>query len=544
MSCVCKRVILGLWQYGLLITALCAMSAVAQSPLDETRSPDTDGQAVTQETIARCISDQRLHTMPLDEALLALYQHSDWQPLWRSVERREVLRDEIRALNRDGLPLWEHTVLLAGEEEAESSPGCVDVVHSAHLLRALEQLARGHLPPEHQGELWQGSGAVPDVSATSPLQLAISALEQDDLRQGFERARPQLALYTSLREHWWQWQQHWQLLGQPPVIPAGPLLRPGMSDTRVPAIAVRLQTEGLLSSDQVAAVNSHYDSTLVTAVRNYQQRYQLQVDGIVGPETLGAMNVPMAQRSQQAVINLERLRWLSYRLSDHTLLVNIAGGHGRLYQDAALRWEARVQAGRASRATPDMISVINRITLNPGWTVPPTILAEDVLPQVRESTDYLQQHNMVVLDSAGRVLDPETVDWHSPAGITLRQRPGPDNPLGRMVFRLPNPFAVYLHDTPSLHLFEAPARHFSSGCVRVDDAASLMWLLLRSLSEDQLEVVQEQLASGQTHEIIVPGGPQLVLAYWTAEADAQSLRFMPDPYARDAALIARYFSAQ
>src|SRR5690554_3665321 len=129
-------------------------------------------------------------------------------------------------------------------------------------------------------------------------------------------------------------------------------------------------------------------------------------------------------------------------------------------------------------------SQINQVTLNPSWTIPPTILKEDKLPQIRSNPAYFSERNMQVLDHQGNQLDPAQIDWHNPRGILLRQPPGPDNPLGRMVFRFDNPFAVYLHDTPSQSLFARAVRNVSPGCERVDQASELANSLSYTLNKN------------------------------------------------------------
>src|SRR5690606_18179207 len=117
------------------------------------------------------------------------------------------------------------------------------------------------------------------------------------------------------------------------------------------------------------------------------------------------------------------------------------------------RWSARTQVGRASRPTPTLKSEVTHFTINPTWTVPPTILRNDKLPEIRRDIGYLERNNMRVLDHRGNRLNPYEVDWNNPSGIMLRQDAGPQNALGQVAIRFPNPFSVYLHDTPSQSIF-------------------------------------------------------------------------------------------
>jgi murein L,D-transpeptidase YcbB/YkuD len=170
--------------------------------------------------------------------------------------------------------------------------------------------------------------------------------------------------------------------------------------------------------------------------------------------------------------------------------------------------------------------------------MPPTIVREDALPQIRRNPNYLQEKNLQVLDLQGRPVDPNTLDWRNPTGVMLRQPPGPTNPLGQVVFRLDNPFAIFLHDTPSQDQFAKSSRSVSSGCVRVENAAQLADLLLTSASAEQRSLLLSLQESDVTREVMVPGGPQLIIAYWTAEAGADGRSvLMQDPYNLDQALM-------
>ena len=279
-----------------------------------------------------------------------------------------------------------------------------------------------------------------------------------------------------------------------------------------------------------------YSASIEQALKAFQRLHGLQDDGVLGKDTRTALNVTPTDRLNQLKINLERFRWLSSDIEARSLLVDIAGGRVIFFNGNRPQWETRSQVGRNTRQTPAIKSNVTRLTLNPTWTVPPTILREDKLPTIRENPDYLASHNMQVLDYQGKVLDPTQVDWSNPGRIMLRQAAGPDNPLGRLVIRFANPFAIYLHDTPSQGLFERSQRTFSSGCVRVESVMQLVDLLL---TEGEHERFDRLLATGQTHEFGLAKPTPILLAYWTAEADSSGqAHYRPDVYGRDPALLA------
>jgi len=222
-------------------------------------------------------------------------------------------------------------------------------------------------------------------------------------------------------------------------------------------------------------------------------------------------------------------------MGDAEVLINVAAAEIQVRRNNQLLWRSRTQVGRAERQTPLLASRIVRLTLNPTWTVPPTILREDKLPAIRDDISYLERHQMSVLDRDGNLLDPQSIDWESPGAIRLRQSAGSHNPLGRVAVRFDNPFAVYLHDTPSQQLFSKAPRAFSSGCVRVEAVDTLLaWLL----TPDELSSVQTHIASGETQQYRLQHPAPLLIAYWTVEASKDgALRYYPDIYTRDAHLI-------
>ena len=309
----------------------------------------------------------------------------------------------------------------------------------------------------------------------------------------------------------------------------------------MPALAQRLTSEGYLPA-QTTLDDDLYGAALVAAVRLFQQQHGLQADGVVGAATLEALNVSPAQRLAQLRLNLERWRWLAGDLPGSGVLVNVAAAQLAYYQNFVPVWQTRTQVGRAARPTPLLKSQITRLTLNPTWTVPPTILREDKLPEIRRDLAFLDKHNLRVLDREGHVLDANSIDWNNPGSIQLRQDAGARNPLGQVALRFPNPFSVYLHDTPSQQLFGKGPRAFSSGCVRVEAVMQLVDLLLTPAERERM---QSLLASGRTHEFRLSTPLPIILGYWTAEVDgAGQLLYAPDIYARDPALLAALERAQ
>jgi murein L,D-transpeptidase YcbB/YkuD len=272
-------------------------------------------------------------------------------------------------------------------------------------------------------------------------------------------------------------------------------------------------------------------------VRGFQARHGIAADGVIGPATLAALNVPVAARIEQLRASLERARWVFYDPESEFLVVNVAGFELYLVRRGQVVWRTRVQVGRPYRQTPIFRAEMTYLVVNPTWTVPPTIFRNDILPAVRRNPAYLASRNIDVFDRGGAPVDPASVDWsgRNPP-YRLVQRPGPDNALGRIKFMFPNEHAVYLHDTPSRDLFERDSRAFSSGCIRVENPFELAEQLIGERGRERLDAV---VASGETRTVFLDKPMTVMLLYWTAEVDAAGrVSFFPDVYQRDASLIA------
>ncbi|HEY6611145.1 MAG TPA: L,D-transpeptidase family protein [Pseudomonas sp.] len=485
------------------------------------------------------------------ETLRSFYQQQDFALVWNRHGRLEQLLEQLEQLADDGLnPASYQLDNLHGIGRKRAADpaqaACNDILASHVYLQALQHLSWGRLERSSVEPLWHS----PNTSAPArPVEAPSFAAEGlDNLAATFERARPQLKAYRDLRRAWAELRR--QPLPNWPRIPAGPLLRPGKSDSRVLLLEQRLASEGYLSEAAVTARASVadidlYDPLLVDAVETFQREHLLQPDGVVGPATLAELNISPAARRDQVRVNLERLRWQARELEPRMVVVDVAGAGIVYYRNQEPVWQARTQVGRPERTTPLLKSRISHLTLNPTWTVPPTILREDKLPEIQRDIGFLEKNRLRVLDYSGNPLDPYQVDWSNPRGILLRQDAGPTNPLGQVAIRFPNPFSVYLHDTPSQHLFDKLPRVFSSGCVRVEQVMQLLDHLLADASPAERQRIDDILASGRTRDVGLPRPVPILLGYWTTEVDAAGrLRFRPDMYQLDARLLAALDSAR
>lgn len=313
------------------------------------------------------------------------------------------------------------------------------------------------------------------------------------------------------------------------VIPAGPTIRPGDADTRVALLRTRLDVV------TVGDTPSVYDETLVDAVRTFQTQAGLIVDGIIGPNTLGALNGPAVDPVAEIVANMEMYRWLPRDLGNYYVQVNIPEYLVRIFDEGEEVYETRVVVGQPANETPVFSDRMEYFVVNPYWNVPPSIVANELLPQLRADPGYFVRGAFDVF-YRGTLVDPYAVNWYAvTAGqVGIRQRPGPSNALGQIKFMFPNSHNVYLHDTPSKSLFQRDARAFSHGCVRVLNPMDFAEALLRH-EEDVTRRSLEAMFGPTERQVSLNHPINVHLTYFTAVFDeAGNLLFKPDIYGHTA----------
>ncbi|KEF31276.1 hypothetical protein D777_01625 [Marinobacter nitratireducens] len=457
---------------------------------------------------------------------------------WNSEPRLSALIAQLQTLEDDGLaPADYYVPVLKDIRDFQGTWGvvlaCDAELASYAYLSALADLRFGRQEAQTTDEIWYAPmlGERRKLSALN----ALATLGRDSLAQAFDEARPDSTRYTNLREAYLSAREN--LPESWPRIPAGATLEQGQDSPRVSALKQRLLAEQYLEGSD--ASGSLFDESVTRAIEAFQRRHYLDVDGKVGAQTLAQLNVQPAERLSQIRSNLERLRRLAADMDDTLLLVDIAAARLEFYDKGELAWSGRAQVGRPLRQTPKLKSVITHITVNPSWTIPTSIFVRDQLPRIRRNPDYLDQRNIHIYNFQGEELSVSDVNWNNPRGIRLRQAPGPNNALGEVVIRFSNPFAVYLHDTPSDWLFNTNDRFYSSGCVRVEDAMTLAQTLFEVSSPKAWQEVERVRASGASENVHLPRGIPVLMAYWTAEADANGvLSYRPDPYRDDPAMLA------
>ncbi len=488
------------------------------------------------------VGEDRIHAVT---TLRDFYERRAFKPAWlaggRPVPSARELVDTIGGAELDGLRKTDYHWKMIGARMP--APGRISAVGpavdlellltDAFLLMAAHRLA-GHLNPESIDPEWRATRRGADLTAVLE-----NALETRGVREALDGLLPPQNGYVKLREALARYRAL-AARGGWPALPEGPALRAGDAGPRVEALAARLRASEDLEAETGDGTPG-FEDRLERAVRGFQDRHGLDVDGIVGPKTLRALNIHVETRIRQIIVNMERWRWLPQSLGVRHILVNTAGSYLECVESGEVVLDMRVIVGRSYRRTPVFSDTMTYLVFNPTWEVPAKLAAQDILPQLKSNPDYLQAKGFAVWDGWGadaREIGPETVDWSRiPAGTfpyRLRQRPGPENALGRVKFMFPNAFNVYLHDTPSRELFARSDRALSSGCIRVEKPLDLAaWLLAGHASWDRAAIATV-LDDGLERTVWLSRPVPVHLLYWTAWIDERGqLHFREDIYGRD-----------
>ncbi len=333
--------------------------------------------------------------------------------------------------------------------------------------------------------------------------------------------------------------QHIAQQGGWPKLSDGPSLRRGVSDPNVELLRRRLA----LTSDLAAAVSQNSDQfgeALEQAVIRFQRRNGIEPDGIVGPETLATLNIPVSSRLKQIRVNLNRWGRMPGFLGEHFVLVNQAGFELEVISGDHLVLEMRVIVGKNYRQTPIFSDEIQYVDVNPVWNVPVSIAKKDLVPKFAKDPSFPAANGFEAFEN-GKRLDVQSIDWNAYSDgrlpFELKQKAGPQNALGRVKIMFPNKYNVYLHDTPTRGLFDKTVRAFSSGCIRLENPIDLVRHLLAGNPSSDLSLLDAALQSGKTVRIPLKQKVPVHLVYMTAWLDrAGQMQFRPDIYGRDATL--------
>jgi murein L,D-transpeptidase YcbB/YkuD len=272
-----------------------------------------------------------------------------------------------------------------------------------------------------------------------------------------------------------------------------------------------------------------FDTTLQKAVKQFQKRFGLPINGTVGNKLIDELNIPIKKRIETILINIERARWLPAEKDSNYILVNIPEYKLHVFDSTINTWDMNVIVGKAATSTVIFNGNLKYIVFSPYWNVPSNIVKNEVLPGIKKDKDYLAKNEM---EKYGK----------SDSLPLIRQKPGPKNSLGLVKFLFPNNFDIYFHDTPNRDLFTANNRSFSHGCIRLGEPKKFAQYLLRYDTTYNSNKLDSLMNLPKEKWVSLPKSIPVFIVYFTSWVDKNGvLNFRNDIYGHDSKMSEKLF---
>lgn len=464
------------------------------------------------------------------KTLSNFYKSLGYKTVWQSEEKRNIILAELLKSYEEGLNPADYAVETLSVFEKKSATlnnselAYYDMLVTLSLQKYISHLTNGVLDPKNLYKNCDLKENSIDLNS-----IITQLLKSDSLIFKIEQLKPRHIVYKRLKKAL-------NLIETFPkdnftAIKIAEIISPNDTNTSIIDIKKRLiYWKDMQFQDSLSPV---YDTETVTALKKFQSRHGLAADAKIGPRTIASLNFSKKERTQQIIANLERWKWYPKQMGKEYIIINIPDYRLTLVTDKDSLRTHKVIVGKAKRKTPILSSTLTHIVFNPTWTVPPTILREDVIPAILRSRSYLSKSNIKVYNRSGKIVSPYT--WRLSQANRYRyvQSPGTFNSLGMVKIIFPNRFSVYLHDTNHRDYFDKINRSLSSGCVRVEDPLELTEYLLNDAVSWNLEKITEILQSERTKFVKITKEIEIHLLYWTAWSENNTLIFRDDIYDLD-----------
>ena len=480
-----------------------------------------------------------------DEAIAGFYRDRGYAAFWTGgtdSERRAALLQALAGSGAHGLPTvrYDPMALIAAVRAArtEGDRGRVEVAMTQALLDYARDVQTGALVPSKVNPAIKREVPVRDrranlnafAAAASPVAY-LTALPPAS-QEYAQLVKARFALQQAADTGAWG----------PEVLASR--LEPGATGPAFIALRDRLVAQGYLAPNALAT----YDARVGRAVRTFQADHGLNADGVAGESTIREVNVGPGMRLRSVLVAMERERWSNIDRGRRHVWVNLADFTAKIIDDGRVTFSTRAVVGErgADKSTPEFSQMMTYMELNPDWTVPPGIIKRDYLPRLQANPNALG--HLTITDRRGRVVKRGSVDFSAYSAsnfpFTLRQSPGDGNALGKVKFMFPNPYSIYLHDTPHKELFVNEVRDFSNGCIRLADPMDFAYELLSRQEADPKKAFHDVLDTGRQERITLKEPIPVHLEYRTAFTTAKGrMQYRRDVYGRDAQIHAALIRA-
>ena len=307
-------------------------------------------------------------------------------------------------------------------------------------------------------------------------------------------------------------------------------------------IAGQLKADDFLRN---AINSSNLMDTILTVQPKFEQYQQLQsyMRLIAGQYTCDSYETPEWE-VRSIALNMERLRWINWTTGSF-VHINIPS-FTLTYQQADTTYGFKVVVGKEKTPSPTLQSQINYLETAPDWKVPKSIFVKELIPKALKDSTYFDQNHMAVYDCQENLVtigksSLNTIKLH-PEHYHAKQTAGCDNALGKVVFRFPNAFDIYLHDSPEQQLFKNTNRAYSHGCIRVEKAALLAELLLKADGQPSKTANLQTAMKGYVKKNFPLKNPiPIIITYLTCTVRDGMLQFHNDLYQLDNDLMIKIY---
>ena len=425
-----------------------------------------------------------------NEHLIEFYRKHQFETVWDSKSDRDSLLFEISNSENEGLEPedYNNMELHSLEEKREDLPDSIvtkyDILLTRSAQRLINHLSKGKLNPKLLYANWDLEEKKVPINA-----ILEDALDNDNLKTAIENCKPKHWMYQRLKASL-------RILKQFPkdnlteLVDLKERIVPNKKNKYLPLIKRRLIYWGDMT-EKDTLLTTLYNKKTQEAVKTFQTRHGLKSDAVIGRSTIDALNFSRNQRIEQVIANLERWRWFANDFGSHYLLINIPDYSIVAVKNKDTLQSQRVVVGRDTRKTPVLDSKLSNINLNPNWTVPPTILKEDIYPDAIKNPGVFKKKGLVILDSKNNEINP--LDWKMEDAGKYKyvQKPSKNNSLGSMKINFPNHYSVYLHDTNHRNFFAFSFRSLSSGCVRLEKPLEMAAYILNDTVKWSLQRIKD-----------------------------------------------------
>jgi murein L,D-transpeptidase YcbB/YkuD len=490
--------------------------------------------------------------------IMKFYQNRAFEPAWSKNEKLSELayemRYEIQQAKFDGLnPEDYHLDLInfyfnkfemATLNQAsleKSDVAFIDILLSDAYIILSSHLYLGKVNPESLNTEWSIQRSTPELKIDERLQAALSGV---GLRKNIEELYPSFSIYKKMRDglrslHEFQTKFENYSIDSWKNLKIDKSIKPRESSKLISEIRSRLIFWNFVAEDNESKADQ-YDSIMEIGIKTLQRRHGMNPDGIIGQETIHALNQSPKDLIASASVNLERLRWLPRNLKDQELiLVNSANFQLDYIQNRDTLLSSKVIVGKSYHSTPQFSAMMSYIVFSPTWTVPSSIVRNEIIPAIRRDNQYLIKNDMQILTNTGQIVPPSSIDWSKVNPRTfpymIQQIPGQQNALGLVKFMFPNKYSVYIHDTPSRSLFEREDRALSHGCIRLHKPFELAKLLLSFDPKWTDGEINAAMHLAKEKTVMLDRQIPVLVVYITYWADIMgNIYFRRDIYSRDA----------